>query len=172
VDEWDHIFAVNARGAFLCYKAAAKAMIELNSKNGTTGGKIIGACSIAGKRSAAQMGSYSASKFAIRSLTHTAAAEFGRFGITVNAYCPGAVYTPLFDTIDKDFSKVLNSQIPDEAHKVRSEGFYADTVKSMAALGRLGQPEDISPVVSFLASKASDYMTGQLLTVDGGIVFD
>lgn len=84
MDDWDKMFAVNARGVFLCYREAAKVMIEQG-----TGGKIVGACSIVGHRSFAMLGHYSASKWAVRGLTQAAALELAKHKITVNAYCPG-----------------------------------------------------------------------------------
>lgn len=84
VDDWDKMFAVNMRGVFLCYKEAAKAMIEQG-----TGGKIIGACSVAGYKASPMFSHYSATKWGVRGLTQAAAMELAQYKITVNAYCPG-----------------------------------------------------------------------------------
>ncbi|KAJ7627825.1 hypothetical protein DFH06DRAFT_1006877, partial [Mycena polygramma] len=82
-EDWDRTFAINVRGTFLCYKHAAKQMV-LQGR----GGRIIGACSGAGKQAQPGLPDYSASKFAVRGLTQAAALDFGKHGITVNAYAP------------------------------------------------------------------------------------
>lgn len=84
VEDWDNMFAINARGVFLCYREAAKVMIEQG-----TGGKIIGACSIVGYRPFPMLSHYSATKWSVRGLTQAAAMELAKHKITVNAYCPG-----------------------------------------------------------------------------------
>ncbi|KAG8221420.1 hypothetical protein J3R82DRAFT_1608 [Butyriboletus roseoflavus] len=99
-EDWDTTLAVNGRGTFLCYKYAAQEMISRGSK-----GRIIGASSIAGKRGGILTGAYSASKFAVRGLTQSAAKEFGQYGITVNAYAPGAVETPMLTTLQDAWVK-------------------------------------------------------------------
>lgn len=83
-EEWDRMFAVNMRGVFLCYKEAAKMMIDQGK-----GGKIIGASSIVGYRPFPMLSHYSASKWGVRGLTQAAAMEWAKYNITVNAYCPG-----------------------------------------------------------------------------------
>ena len=83
-EEWDRIFAVNVRGVFLCYREAAKIMIEQGR-----GGKIIGACSGVTDKPYSMLSHYIASKWAIRGLTQAAALELCKHKITVNAYCPG-----------------------------------------------------------------------------------
>lgn len=88
-EEWDKIFAINMRGVFLCYKEAAKMMIQQGK-----GGKIIGACSIVGYRPFPMLSPYSATKWGVRGLTQAAAMEWAKHNITVNAYCPG-----IFDII-------------------------------------------------------------------------
>ncbi|CAF3008937.1 unnamed protein product [Rotaria sp. Silwood2] len=88
IEDWNKIFAVNMRGAFLCYKEAAKIMIAQG-----TGGKIIGASSIGGYRSAPMLSHYCASKWGMRGLTQAAALEWAKHKITVNAYCPGMFHT-------------------------------------------------------------------------------
>lgn len=155
-EEFDRLMAVNLRGLFLCYQAAARQMIRQG-----TGGKIIGAASIAGHKGFALLGHYSASKFAVRGLTQAAAQEWAEHGITVNAYCPGIVGTAMWDLIDEQLGGYLGLE-KGEALKQYSE---------LITLGRVEEPEDVAAFVSYLASKDSDYMTGQSVMIDGGIIF-
>ncbi|KAJ7097566.1 hypothetical protein C8R44DRAFT_889107 [Mycena epipterygia] len=103
-DEWDRIMNINARGTFFCYKFAGMQMI----KQGGGSGRIIGASSVAGKQGIATHGVYSASKFAVRGLTQAAALEFGAHGITVNAYAPGAIDTPMMVTAFDPAADMVN----------------------------------------------------------------
>ena len=95
-EQFDKLMAVNLRGVFLCYTAAARQMIAQGD-----GGKIIGAASIAAHKGFGLLGHYSASKFAVRGLTQAAAQEWAEHGITVNAYCPGIVGTAMWELIDE-----------------------------------------------------------------------
>ncbi|WP_275293459.1 acetoin reductase [Amycolatopsis sp. La24] len=155
-EDWDRMMAVNARGMFLCYQAAAKQMIEQGG-----GGKIIGAASIVAHRPFALLGHYSASKWAVRGLTQAAAMEWSKHGITVNAYCPGIVGTAMWDLIDE---KLAESE---GLRKGQAIAKYSDLIH----LGRVSVPEDVASYVSYLASPDSDYMTGQSVMIDGGIQF-
>lgn len=155
-EDWDHMMAVNLRGVFLCYQAAARQMISQGH-----GGKIIGACSIAGHKAFSLLGHYSTSKFGVRGLTQAAAQEWARYGITVNAYCPGIVDTSMWELIDEKFAEFEGLKKGEAIKK------YAQ----MITLGRVEQPEDVASFVSYLASKDSDYMTGQSVMIDGGIMF-
>ncbi|KAK7052077.1 NAD-binding protein [Favolaschia claudopus] len=147
-EQFDQVMAVNTRSTFLCYKFAGLQMIKQGG-----GGRIIGACSIAGKKAMPSQAPYSASKFAVRGLTQAAALEFGSHGITVNAYAPGAINTPMLRAPAKS----------QEESDTMMERF-----KQMSPLHMLGSPEDISNLVSFLASKDSQFITGS----NGGIFFD
>jgi len=147
VDYWNKIFSVNARGAFLCYKHAAKQMIKQGK-----GGRIIGASSVAGQVGEVNIGAYSATKFAVRGLTQTAALEWGRHGITVNAYCPGAIE-----------SDMLGSLVPEG----EVENFY-QKCRDVSAVGRNGTPADVANLISFFASEESGFVTGQSFAVNGG----
>uniref|UniRef100_A0A0W0FFY6 Putative NAD(P)-binding protein n=1 Tax=Moniliophthora roreri TaxID=221103 RepID=A0A0W0FFY6_MONRR len=157
VADWDRLFAVNTRGLMLCYQTAAKQMIAQGR-----GGRIIGACSMAGKKAFPAYAAYSATKFAVRAITQSAAAELGRYKITVNAYCPGNIETPM-----------MHNMIPIIAE---STGADLETVKKQfenaAVVGYHGQPEDVASLVSYLASPDSHFITGQSLVCDGGVVFD
>ncbi|TFK31534.1 NAD-binding protein [Crucibulum laeve] len=158
IEEWERVFAVNVKGTLLCYKAAAREMI----KNPEKGGRIIGACSLAGKKSTALCSTYGSSKFAVRCLTQSAAAEWGRFNITVNGYAPGLIDTPMFTSMNSRIGQLTG----------QGEAFM-ETVKFFnSALQRIGTPEDIARLVSFLASKEAAFITGQTISVDGGIWFD
>ncbi|KAF8836790.1 NAD(P)-binding protein [Paxillus ammoniavirescens] len=155
--DWERIMAVNARGTFLCYKHAAEQMIKQGR-----GGRIIGASSLAGKTGLPLSSAYSASKFAVRGLTQTAALELGRYGITVNAYAPGAIQTPMTEELASgDNSKAL-------AADQESATWIANHVV-VPPIKHLGQPEDIASIVSYLASKEAHFITGQCISVDGGI---
>jgi acetoin reductase-like protein len=151
------IFDVNVIGVFNCYSAAAKQMIKQGS-----GGKIIGAASIAAFKGSLGLGHYCASKAAVRSFTQTCALELAPHKITVNGYAPGVIDTPIWD-------------VPD-VKVARAPGYSKEeTLKKLGrniALGRLGVPEDVSKCVSYLASPDSDYVTGQTLVIDGGIVMN
>ena len=104
---------------------------------------------------------YGSSKFAVRGLTQVAARDLAHESITVNAFAPGIVQTPMMEGIAK--------KTAEEAGKPESWGWKQFT--DQIALGKLSQPEDVSNVVSFLAGKDSDYITGQTIIVDGGMRF-
>ena len=125
------------------------------------GGKIVNTASIAGKQGYEPLAHYSASKFAVVALTQAAARAFGKHRINVNAICPGVVATDMWKLIDKGFKDEGLTSRDNEAF----EGFSADIL-----LGRPSRPEDLAGVSVFLASAGSDYMTGQSLVVDGGMV--
>ncbi|KAL3418627.1 acetoin reductase [Phlyctema vagabunda] len=152
------MFEVNVFGVFNCYSAAAKQMIKQES-----GGKIIGAASIVAFKPFAQLAHYSASKFAVRGFTQAFAMDLAKHHITVNGYGPGIVGTDMWRQID-------------EALGQQTGAAKGDTIKSysenLIAMKRTSTPDDVSKCVSYLASPDSDYMTGQTLVVDGGIVFN
>ncbi|RDX54550.1 acetoin reductase family protein [Lentinus brumalis] len=155
----DKLLDVNIKGVFFCYKYAAMQLIKQGK-----GGRIVGATSIVGKRGSRGQSVYSATKFAVRGLTQSAAMDYGKYGITVNAYAPGAVDTPLLWKVDEDRC----------AHEGLPQGTWRNSVMKQYdnSLGRAGQPEDIAKAVSFLVSDDAAFITGQSLTVDGGKHFD
>ncbi|KAJ3573807.1 hypothetical protein NP233_g2196 [Leucocoprinus birnbaumii] len=152
VEVWDHVMSVNARGVYLCYKHAAEAMIAQGR-----GGRIIGAASVVSKQGMAFATAYSASKFAVRGLTQSAAQELGKYGITVNAYAPGPIRTPMLQDLGLDPAAI-------QALSRREAG--------KTVVGRPGKPEEIAHIVSYLASDGSAFTTGQTISVNGGQFFD
>jgi NAD(P)-dependent dehydrogenase (short-subunit alcohol dehydrogenase family) len=152
VDEWDRIMRVNARGMMLQYKYAAQQLVKQGR-----GGRIIGASSIAGKRGAMNAAHYSASKFAVRGLTQSAALELGKYNITVNAYAPGIIKTELTTSLgisDEDVMAMVKTDF------------------GLAGNMRVGEPENIAGLVSYLAKAESHFISGQTITVDSGLLFD
>lgn len=128
-----------------------------------SGGKILGAASIVAFKPFALLSHYSASKWAVRGMTQAFAMEMAEHKINVNAYAPGIVGTAMWDLIDEELGKKTGAKKGDTITKYSSE---------LIALGRrTSVPEDVSSTVSFLCSKDSDYMTGQTIVIDGGIIF-
>lgn len=155
-EEVDKIFKVNVEGVLWGIQAAAKKFKQRGQK-----GKIISASSIAGHDGFAMLGVYSATKFAVRALTQAAAKEYAADGITVNAYCPGIVGTDMWVEIDRRFAEITGAPVG-ATYKKYVEGI---------ALGRAQTPKDVAALVSYLAGPDSDYMTGQALLIDGGLVY-
>jgi meso-butanediol dehydrogenase / (S,S)-butanediol dehydrogenase / diacetyl reductase len=153
---WHKIMDVNALGVMIGIQEAAKAMIAAGTR-----GKIINTASIAGRTGYADFAPYCASKFAVVALTHAGARALAGDGITVNAFAPGVVATPLWEQLDKDLMAMGASSAPGEAMKNFSGSIL---------LGRVAKPDDVAGTVRFLASPASDYMTGQVLMIDGGMI--
>ena len=141
---WDKIFDVNVKGYFNFAKACSETMIANNS------GKIINVASIAAKTPLEGLGVYNISKAAVVMLTKVLAKELGEHNINVNTLAPGLIKT--------DFSKAL----------WENEDTYSKIVKSIPQ-GKMGSPDDISGMALYLASEASDFVTGSIFTVDGGI---
>ena len=133
---------------------------EQMKKQGS-GGKIINAASIAAHESYELLGVYCASKHAVRSFTQSAAKELAKDKITVNAYCPGVAATRMWDRIDEEMGKYMGTA-PGEAFAKFTAGI---------ALGRFQVAADVAGLVHYLASSDSDYMTGQSLIIDGGLVY-
>ena len=154
-EDLERIFRINVFGTMFCMQAAANVMIKQN------GGKIINASSTSGKRGVEFLGHYCATKFSVIGLTQTAAKELARHGITVNAYCPGIVGTGMWEEIDRKMSEYMNVPL----------GETLNNKINGIPLGRIEEPEDVANYVSFLASEDSNYMTGQAVVIDGGMVF-
>ena len=155
-EELDKTLKVNIAGVLWGIQAAANKF-----KDRKQGGKIINASSIAGHEGFPLLGLYSATKFAVRALTQTAAKEFASGGITVNAYCPGVVGTDMWVEIDRRMAEITGAKVGEN---------YKKFVGGIA-LGRAQTPEDVAAFVSYLAGPDSDYMTGQAPMIDGGLVY-
>ena len=142
-EDWKKVIDVNLNGVFLCAQAAGKQMIEQKS------GKIINISSIAGLSGYASSVAYSASKAGVISLTKTLAAEWGKHNIQVNAICPGVFATDMTADYlkDKNFKEMIESKVP---------------------LGRYAKSDELIGTIIYLASNASNYMTGHALVIDGG----
>lgn len=153
----DKVYDINVKGVIWGMQAAIQAF-----KTEGHGGKIINACSQAGHVGNPELAIYSSSKFAVRGLTQTAARDLAPLGITVNAYCPGIVKTPMWEEIDRQVSEAAGKPL----------GYGTAEFAKRITLGRLSEPEDVSACVSFLAGPDSNYMTGQSLLIDGGMVFN
>lgn len=153
--DWDAMFAVNVRGVFLSFQAAARHMVAQGS-----GGRLLATASIAAKMGSPYQSHYQASKAAVVGLVRSAAWEFGPQGITVNCYCPGVVDTDMWRYIDAERGKLMG----------REPGALIKEMAGRSPLGRIEAPEDVAPLVSFLASEDSRYITGQAINVCGGMV--
>lgn len=155
--DWHFVTDVNAMGVLIGMQEAIK---TFKAQGG--GGKIVNTASIAAKQGYEPLAHYCASKFAVVAMTQAAARAFGKDGITANAFCPGVVATPMWDTIDKGFR---------DSGLTHKENEAFDTFAAGAVLGRPSRPDDLVGVARYLASPDSDFMTGQSLLVDGGMVF-
>jgi meso-butanediol dehydrogenase/(S,S)-butanediol dehydrogenase/diacetyl reductase len=155
-DDWNRIMSVNGLGVMLGIQEAAG---QFRRQGG--GGKIVNTASIAGKEGFPLFPAYCASKFAVVGLTQSAARGLAEYGITVNAFCPGVVTTELWEQLDDEFIALGETQRKGQA----LEEFGANIL-----IGRLSAPEDIAPLAVFLASADSDYITGQAINVDGGML--
>jgi meso-butanediol dehydrogenase/(S,S)-butanediol dehydrogenase/diacetyl reductase len=157
------VFDVNVGGTFWGIQAAVKHFkARKPAKKGDVIGKIINASSQAGQVGNPGLAVYGATKFAIRGITQTAAKDLAAIGITVNAYCPGIVRTPMMEGIAR--------KVAEETGKSLEWGLeqWAKNV----LLGRISEPKDVAACVSYLAGPDSDYMTGQAVIIDGGMVFN
>ena len=155
VDDWDRTFAVNVRGVFLSLQSAARQMIDQGD-----GGRLLATASIAAKMGSPYQAHYQSSKAAVVGMVRSVAWELGKHGITVNCYCPGVVDTDMWRYIDLERGKLMS----------RQPGELLKEMATRIPLGRVEVPEDVAPLVSFLASEESGYITGQAINVCGGMV--
>jgi meso-butanediol dehydrogenase/(S,S)-butanediol dehydrogenase/diacetyl reductase len=154
-ENWRAIMDVNGLGTLIGIQEAAKRMIPQGS------GKIVNTSSIAGRQGYPSFAPYCASKFAVNALTQAAARGLAEHGITCNAFAPGVVATPLWTTLDEELMSIGDSERPGQA----MEDFAAGILR-----GRAATPEDIVGTALYLASADSDYLTGQVIMIDGGMV--
>jgi len=160
-ENWQFIMDVNALGVMLGMQEAAKQMIR-QGREGELAGKIINTGSIVGKQGLdPNVMPYSVSKFGVASMTQMGARELAAHDITVNSFAPGVVDTPLWETLDEQLMELGVSDKKGQAMKDFSKGILR---------GRPATPADIVGTALFLASSESDYMTGQTLMIDGGMV--
>jgi meso-butanediol dehydrogenase/(S,S)-butanediol dehydrogenase/diacetyl reductase len=161
-EEWDRVMNVNLRAVFFVLQAVARRMMAQDPMPGSElRGKLIQTASIASYRGGNHlMTPYSASKAGVVSITRSAAQALAKDRITSNCVCPGAVETAMWEQIDREWG-ALDNLGAGEAWKRRIRGI---------PLGRPERPDDVAGVVAFLAGPDSDYMTGQAINVDGGIV--
>ncbi|HPO12346.1 MAG TPA: SDR family NAD(P)-dependent oxidoreductase [Candidatus Hydrogenedentes bacterium] len=152
---WDNTLRVNLKGVYLCCQAVLPGMVAAGK------GKIINISSQSGKRGNSQYAAYCASKFGVIGLTQSLAQEFAESGITVNAICPGVVFTELWQSPDMLGAYARKRGLAPEA----VERYF----ESKIPLRRLCTVEDVARAAVFLASDESAYMTGQSLNVSGGL---
>ncbi len=144
-EDWDMVLSINLSGVFNLCKIVAPLMMKQRS------GKIINIASIVGEMGNAGQANYSASKAGVIGLTKTLARELAPRAINVNAVAPGFIQTAMTNRIPEDIKKKMLEQIP---------------------LGKLGQPEDVAAAVLFLAGSSADYITGQVINVNGGMLMN
>jgi 2-hydroxycyclohexanecarboxyl-CoA dehydrogenase len=142
---WDTVIAINLKGPIACTRAVLDSMIERRS------GKIVSISSDAGRVGSAGEAVYAGAKAGIIGFSKTLARELARYGINVNVVCPGPTNTPLFHEMAGGNEKLASS------------------LKHAIPLGRLGEPEDLAGAVAFLASDDASFVTGQTLSVSGGL---
>ena len=145
-DEWDRIVAVNLRGTWLAMCAEIEAMLAAG------GGAIVNVSSTLGLRGSPFGSPYSASKHGVLGLTRTAALEYAAHGIRVNAVCPGAIDTPMMDATFQRFPG------------------FKEALTGFVPMGRMGGPDEVAGAIAWLSSDAASFVTGEALTVEGGLL--
>ena len=144
LDDWNNVIAVNQTGVFYCMKVALKQMLAQGH------GSMVNVASLAGLKASGNNLSYSASKFAVVGMTKSAALEYGRKNIRINAVCPGFTHSALLEQ--------LLAVSPD----------MGDKLKRFIPMGRFGEAAEIAEAICWLASENSKFITGQTITLDGG----
>ena len=154
-DNWNFIMGVNGLGCLIGMQEAASQMIAQGS-----GGKIVNTASIASRQGFDNVAPYCASKWAVVSLTQSGARDLAKHGITVTGFAPGVVATEMWEEVDRDLVAIGAADRPGQAMEEFSAGILR---------GRVAQPADITGTTTFLAAAESDYMTGQVVMIDGGM---
>lgn len=144
-EQWKAVIDINLTGVFNCTKAAATIMMKQRS------GKIVNIASIVGEMGNAGQANYSASKGGVIALTKTVARELASRNVLVNAVAPGFIETAMTDKLSEEVKKAMLAQVP---------------------LAKMGSPEDVAQAVLFLSSPESDYITGQVINVNGGMLMN
>ena len=144
--DFDRIVAINLRGTWLSMRAEIAAMLQ------SGGGAIVNVSSTLGLRGSPFAAPYSASKHGVLGLTRTAALEYAQRGIRVNAVCPGAIDTPMMDETFERFPG------------------FRETLTAYVPMGRMGGPEEVAGAIAWLCSDAASFVTGEALTVEGGLL--
>ncbi|KZM51836.1 glucose 1-dehydrogenase [Labrenzia sp. OB1] len=155
-DKWDATMAVNTKGVFLCCQEAIRQM----RKRGR-GGRLINTASGQARDGFIYTPHYAASKFGVMGLTQSLAKEVALEGITVNAICPGIIKTDMWDYNDRVWGQMLGDFGPGE--------LMASWVQNIP-MKRAGEGKDVAGLIAFLASEDADYITGQTINVDGGLI--
>ncbi|SMX48012.1 SDR family oxidoreductase [Maliponia aquimaris] len=152
---WNFIMGVNGLGCLIGMQEAARQMIAQGG-----GGKIVNTASVASRQGFDNVAPYCASKWAVVSLTQSGARDLAKHDITVTGFAPGVVATEMWEQVDKDLVDIGAADRPGEAMEAFSAGILR---------GRVARPSDITGTTTFLASRDSDYMTGQIVMIDGGM---
>ena len=142
-DDFDKVIATNLKGVFNCTKAVTKLMMKQR------GGRIVNMSSVVGLKGNISQANYAAAKAGIIGFTKSVARELASRGVTVNAVAPGFIHTDMTGALSEKVKEVILQEIP---------------------AGRMGNPEDVANAVAFLVSDQAAYITGQVLSVDGGMV--
>jgi meso-butanediol dehydrogenase/(S,S)-butanediol dehydrogenase/diacetyl reductase len=154
--EWDFNLDVNTKGVFLCCQEAIRRFRASGTK-----GKLVNTASGQARQGFIYTPHYAASKFGVVGLTQSLAKELAKEGITANAICPGIIHTEMWDYNDRVWGKMLGEYGPGELMQEWVEGI---------PMQRAGTPAEVGALVAFLASSDADYITGQTINVDGGLI--
>ena len=154
-ENWNFIMGINGLGCMIGMQEAARQMIAQGD-----GGKIVNTASVASRQGFDNVAPYCASKWAVVSLTQSGARDLAKHDITVTGFAPGVVATEMWEQVDHDLMEIGAAERPGQA----MEEFSAQILR-----GRVAKPADITGTTTFLASRDSDYMTGQIIMIDGGM---
>ncbi|SDZ40771.1 meso-butanediol dehydrogenase / (S,S)-butanediol dehydrogenase / diacetyl reductase [Jannaschia faecimaris] len=159
-DNWNFIMGVNGLGCMIGMQEAARQMIAQGPGPDGVAGKIVNTASIASRQGFDNVAPYCASKWAVVALTQSGARDLAKHNITVTGFAPGVVATEMWEQVDQDLMAIGASERPGQA----MEEFSSEILR-----GRVAKPQDITGTTTFLAARESDYMTGQIVMIDGGM---